>query len=34
MNQPRDVVMSYIKALDSQDYDAATSYLSDSVRVT
>jgi limonene-1,2-epoxide hydrolase len=34
MNQPKEVVMSYIKALDSQDYDAATGYLSDNVRVT
>jgi hypothetical protein len=33
MNDAREVVMSYIRALDSQDYDTASTYLSSEVRV-
>jgi hypothetical protein len=32
-NEPRDVVMSYIGALDGLDYDGALRFLSDKVRV-
>jgi hypothetical protein len=32
-NSPKTVVMSYIDALDSQNYDAALKYLDDKVRV-
>ena len=32
-NEPRDVVMSYIDALDKLDYDGALRFLSDNVRV-
>jgi len=33
MNDAKEVVMSYIRALDSQDYDPARRLLSDEVRV-
>lgn len=33
MNDAREVVLSYIRALDGNDYDAARSYLNDDVRV-
>ena len=32
-NDPRKVVMSYIKALDSHDYDSAGQHLNDGVRI-
>jgi hypothetical protein len=33
MSDAKEVVMSYIRALDSQDYDTASTYLSSEVRV-
>jgi SnoaL-like protein len=33
MNDAKEVVLSYIRALDSQDYDAARGHLNDDVRV-
>lgn len=33
MSEPREVVLSYIRALDNQDYDNASKHLSDEVRV-
>jgi limonene-1,2-epoxide hydrolase len=33
MNEPREVVLSYIRALDGQDYDNARRHLNDEVRV-
>ncbi len=32
-NNAKEVVLSYIKALDSQDYDAAERFLNDNIRV-
>jgi hypothetical protein len=32
-NSPKTVVMSYIHALDSQNYDPALRYLNDKVRI-
>ena len=33
VDRPKDIVMAYIGALDSQDYDRALGYLHDRVRV-
>jgi hypothetical protein len=33
MNDAKEVVMSYIRALDSQDYDTASTFLSSEVQV-
>ena len=33
MNESSELVMSYIKALDAQDYNRAASYLSENVRI-
>jgi len=32
-NNSREVVLSYVKALDNQDYEAAENYLNDCVRI-